>query len=230
MPPNIFALGQDAFKQSYGMQQAMREDRGRIRGGRALASGDRRGAMTALGGAGLTDDVRQVQQDQQRADAVEYGRAQDAEQQDYTRGQAEETKRAAFLKDIAQGLKGVPAGQRKQALDQVMPAFEQLHIDPGQFASLTEEQLTDQSLDIFSGEIDKHQLVNLGGGGAADFNPRSGDFKELRAPDKPIIVGNGASLIDPATGQPIYTNPKTFAPQRPRAAGGDGLPPGFVLD
>lgn len=34
----------------------------------------------------------------------------------------------------------------------------------------------------------------------------------------PVSVGDGASLVDPRTGKPIYNNPKTFAPQKP--AGG----------
>lgn len=215
MPQNIFAQGMDAFKDGYATQQTMRQDRARTQAGRALAAGDRSGAATAFGEGGLTDDVRRVQSDQTAADETTYQHGQDAQKQTDT----DQAKRAAFLKDISKGLKGVPAGQRKAALDQVLPHFQQLGLDPEQFAGLTEDQLTDQNLDIFSGEIDKHQLVNMGSGGVGDYDPRSGDFRELRAPDKPIILGNGATALDPVTHQPIYTNPKTFAPPRPRAPG-----------
>lgn len=215
MPINIFQAG----RQGWDDAQAMYETGQRKRAGSALAGGDRQGAMQALGSAGLVDDVRQVQQDQRTDENTQYERAHATEQQDYTRSQAEQEKRAKFLKDVAGGLKGVPAGERRKALDQVLPHFAQLGIKPDDFAGLSEDQLTDQNLDIFSGEIEKAQIVNLGGGGVGKFTPRSGAFETLREPTlRPVIVGNGATALDPETGEPVYVNPKQFAPPRPRAA------------
>jgi hypothetical protein len=222
MPPNIFALGQDAFKDAYATQQGMRQDRGRVQAGRALAAGDRQGAQAAFGDAGLTEDVRAVQGDQRRDDALSQDQAQTA----HGNEQQDQAKKAAFLKDLAQGLKGVPAGQRRQALDQVLPHFQELGIAPDDFASLTEDQLNDQNLDIFAGEVDKHQMVNLGGGGVGDYNQRSGDFRTLREPTQKAPTG--FEYAEDGSLHPIQgyiqgraaLSTATRAPPRPRASGG----------
>lgn len=221
MAANIFATGMDAFDRSYDRGQSMQQDRAKMQAGRSLASGDRQGAMQAFGSAGLTDDVRQVQGDQMRVDLI----AKQDEQQDYDRKHGEAKQRADVLVRVAQGLKSVPAGQRKAALAGIAPVFGKVGVDPSMFNDLTEEQLDDAALDMFSGEVEKQfQAVNLGGGGFGTFDGRTGKFQTLREPTiRPVIMGNGASALDPETGEVIARNPKTFAPPRASSGGGGGL-------
>lgn len=225
MGGNIFQTGMDAFKDSYVTQRTMGEDRQRVRGARALAAGDRTQAAAEFGAGGLTDDVRGVQRDQEVQDQLGYTRDRQAHADD----QAAAEKRIETLKQIAQGLKGVPPGQRKGALDHVTPIFQQIGMDPSVFANLTEDQLTDQSLDMFSGELEKQwQAVNLGNGGFAQHNTRTGEFKMQREPDKIVVLPNGATAVT-ADGKPIARNPKVFAPPRASSGGGSAaLPPGYV--
>jgi hypothetical protein len=225
---NIFAQGMDAFDKSYDRTQTMRQDRARTQAGQSLASGDRQGAAQAFGQAGMTDDVRQMQADRQAVDNTSYSRQRDQHADDL----ATQQHRAEALKSAATGLKGVQPGHRAQILQQIAgsPLFQQAGIDPGMFQGLTEDQLTDEALDAFTGTIDEHlQGVNLGGGGYGSYDKRSGKLDVLREPDKLQVIPNGGLAIGP-NGEQIR-NPKTFAPQRPRAAssGGalPGLPPGY---
>lgn len=185
--------------------------------GRRLAAGDQAGAKAAYGAAGMTDEVRDLQRDE---------RAQ--EQTDYTRQRQAQQDQIEALRTVSEGLKSVPKGSRLQALQGVMPVFQQMQIDTAPFAKLTEDQLSDENLNMFTGEIDKHlQGVNLGGGGYGVFNQRTGDFTTVREPNPRLqSVAGGATLYDPGTREAVYTAPKTFAP--PRASGGRGgasIPP-----
>ena len=83
------------------------------------------------------------------------------------------------------------------------------------------EALTLGQLQRFNQIGQKLQIAQLGGGGLAAVDPETGDMRILREPDKPIILGNGQMALDPVTRQPIYNNPKTFAPQR-APSGGQG--------
>lgn len=215
---NIFAEGMNAYDDSFARTQAARQTRGRVQAGRALAAGDRTAAAAAFGEAGMPEGVRQVQDDQAADENQQFARDRIAKADE----RAEAERKVEVLTKVAQGLKGVQAGQRMQALQRAMPLFQQLQIDPSMFASLTEDQLTDEALDLFSGELEKQwQAVNLGGGGFGKFNSRSGEFETVREPTmRPVIVGNGATAVDPETGEPVYANPKKFAPARPRSPGG----------
>lgn len=212
-----FSTGQDAFDGAYDRTQAMTNQVRRVRAGRALAAGDRQAAMSEFGNAGMTDEVRQIQQDQ--VDDDDRAAKQAAEAQEQDTAQAKE--RADLLIKVAGALKSVPAGQRKSALGQVYPIFQQAGIDTGVFDGLTEDQLSDQSLDLFTGEVEKQklQIVNRGGGGYDVVDMASGGVVRSVEPDPRLqIVGDGATALDPRTRQPVYTNPKNFAP--PRTSGG----------
>lgn len=176
--PNIFAQGMGAFDDAYERTGKVYSDIARRNAGAALAGGDRAGAAEALGGDGDVDAVRSLQGDQEIVDQREFQnqRLADADEQD-TRD-----RNAKILKEVAQGLKTVPAGQRKAALTSVYPLFQQSGIDTSNFDPLTEEQLTDQQLDVFTGEVDKHVGVNLGGGGYGDYNATKHTFTTLREP------------------------------------------------
>jgi hypothetical protein len=224
MAGNIYQTGMDAYKDSYLTQRTMGEDRQRIRGARALASGNRTQAAAEYGAGGLTDDVRGVQRDQEVVDQADLTRQRQGKQ-DSREAAAERYK---VLSTVAQGLKHIPPGQRKAALDHAMPIFQSVDPDPdgpdslvGHLRGITEDQLDDATLDSFSGELEKAwQGVNLGNGGFAQHNARTGEFKLLREPDKVIVLPNGATAVS-RNGDVIAKSPKTFAP--PRASGG-GVP------
>jgi len=69
--------------------------------------------------------------------------------------QADALKRGEVLTTVAQRLKGVPAGQRKSALDRAAPLFQASGIDPSMFGQLSEDQLSDEALDTFTGQVAK---------------------------------------------------------------------------
>lgn len=224
MVQNIFRQGMDAFDAGYDRMQGITDQRARRRAGSALAAGDRRAAMDELGGAGMIEGVRALENDQLAEDAA----AGDAALQQQRIAASQAAERAKVLTRVAQGLKTVPAGQRKAALAQVYPLFQQMEVDTSAFDQLTEDQLTDQALDLFTGEVEKQlQIVNRGGGGYDVVDTSTGDVVRSVEPDPRLqVVGQGAVAIDPRTREPVYRNPKTFAPKSGGTGGGGaGLPP-----
>jgi len=204
----------DFFGNALKYQQAGREQAAKQGAANALAAGDYAGAARAYASAGLSDDARQVMADQ---NTIDRQKTADADK--------EKLERAKVLIQAAQGLKHVPVGQRKAALQGAYPLFQAAKIDPSVFDGLTEDQLSNQSLDAFSGQVKSHlQGVNLGNGGYGTFDEDTGEFKTIREPSrKPVIVSNGGAAVD-AEGNVIYRNPKTFAPPRPRAAAAGAAP------
>lgn len=226
--PNIFAQGMGAFDDAYARTQDVRNQVTRRRAGQALAGGDRAGAAATFAGEGMIPEARQMQADQAQVENQQYQR--DRQEANDQRQLSEDERAAAersisTLKQLAQGLKGIPAGQRAQALQRALPVFQKLGMDPAPYAALTEDQLSDQNLDLYAGEIEKQwQALNLGNGGLGRFNNRTGATEIVREPDPPpVIVGNGAMAIDRDTGKTIARNAKTFAPPRSGGGGGGGL-------
>lgn len=224
MAANIFAQGMAAYDDGWNRQQTATDQAARVRAGRRLAAGDRSGAAGAFAESGMIPEARQMQGDQAAIDNQAYERGRQKKTDDL----AESERKVQTLSKLAKGLQGVPAGQRVGALQRALPIFEQLGMDPAQFATLTEDQLTDEQLQVFAGELEKQwQVLNLGNGGAAKYNNRTGDFETLREPDKPTILRQGDTLLG-EDNRPVYTAPKTFAPPRPRGSGGStSLPPGY---
>lgn len=113
----------------------------------------------------LYDRQRQSKQDA-RSDE-EWGLKKQAYADDRQKSQLELAQaRGKTLTGVAQRLKSVAPGQRKAALDQAAPLFQASGIDPATFAELSEEQLSDQALDMFVGNVAKElQVVNRGNGG-----------------------------------------------------------------
>lgn len=187
-----------------------------------IAKGDYRGAAGAYAQEGMADEARTLMGDQA---AMEHQAAQD-QRQAHQDELAAAGRRVEVLGKIAQGLMSVPPGQRRAALEKAMPVFGQIGVDPAQFQTLTEDQLTDEQLQLFGAELEKQwQAVNLGGGGVGAYNPRTNDYRTLREPDPKLVqLREGSSLIDPETRQVVASKPKTYAPQR-GGGGSAGLPP-----
>lgn len=179
MAQNIFAQGMDAFDRGYDRMQTMRQDRARTQAGRALASGDRAGAMQRFGEAGMTDDVRQVQEDQRLADHDQRRRATE-----------DAAARLDFMERAATLIGQIPDDgtqtQRRAALEKLMPTFQQFVPDPAALESMRSTDLSDSSLRAFIGEVKKYQQIISNERGIFGVTP-GGDVEALdRAPAKPI--------------------------------------------
>lgn len=228
MAINIFAAGRqivdggnEAFARGYDQVDKFAQDRARRTAGSALASGDRQGAMNALGGEGDLGAVRQLKGDQ----AGEKQAAMAAARQGRQDLDADAKRRAEILKDVANGLKSVPTGERKKALQGVYPLFQQSGVDPAMFDPLTEDQLTDAQLDVFTGEVDKLVTVNRGGGGYDVVNPRTGESVRSVEPTQRAPTGMEYGEDGSLRPVPGYVQGRaaiagaTRAPARPRAGG-----------
>lgn len=233
----IVDRGEEAFKQGYDQVGAMRTDRTNMQAGRAYAGGDRQGAARMLAQGGNLDGARTLENDIQGDEQQAYTRERQGmadERQAKADEQAATQRKAEVLTKIAQGLKGIPAGQRSASLQRALPVFEQIGIDPAMFGSLTEDQLSDEQLDMFSGEVSKAMEEYTLSPGAQRWR---GDQMIADNPreERPTIVSPGATVLGPDN-RPIYTAPKTYAPSR--AGGGKGasrggdyadLPPGATV-
>jgi hypothetical protein len=237
MPRNYFQdpleTGQNAFDQAYDRQQAVTDRITTSRAGRQLAGGDRSGAASTFARGGMIGPARQMQADQQSADNREAEMA--AGEQEVAQKMA--AQRVKALKMIADGLKPVPVGQRSQALQQALPVLESIGVEPGPFAGLTEDQLSDANLAMFGAELDKqYQQIFQNETGIYGARP-DGKVDTLQEfSPKPTIVPQGSVAVG-RDGRPMFTNPKTFAPARGggrrRSSGGGGippLPPGAVME
>jgi hypothetical protein len=167
---NIFQTGMNAMDQSYARQQGYGQDRALLRAGQTLNTQGPAAAAGVLNDAGMIDQGRVLQHDAQAQQ--ERAKAQQA---------AEMEKKAAGLIHIATGLKGVPPGQRHATLMSQAPMLQQLGIDPQPFAALTEDQLTNANLDLFSGHVTEAV--------------------------KGVVMNKGDQLRDPVSGNLIADNP-----------------------
>lgn len=219
MAQNIFGLGMQAFDQGYDRTQAIRDQVTRRKAGQRLAAGDRTGASQAFASEGMIPEARQMQADQAAMEQDAYQRSRD-EAQDQRANRQAEMQAAQNLIQASELLANVPQEQRFQIFT-THPLFSNL-LPEEMRAQVKPEDLSDQGLAMFRDAV-KRQMVNLGNGGVAEYDPAGGTPEErlrvLREPDyKPMTVGQGATLFDPDTQRPIYTNPKTYAP--PRSGGG----------
>jgi hypothetical protein len=143
---------ENAFDRGFDRTQAIGDRIATVRAGRKMAEGDRLGAAKTFAKRGLIAPARQMQADQQaeddRAADERAGRAAMEEKMKAQRA-------AAFIK-IAEGLGTVPEGQRQAALQQALPIFQEIGVDPTPFAQLQEGQLTNQQLALFVGEMKKY--------------------------------------------------------------------------
>lgn len=232
---SVLDAGQQGWEDTDARINGILQRRTNVQAGRQLAGGDRTGAASTFASSGMIPESRQMTSDQAGLDntAYEHGRqaTQDAD--------AATEKRVSTLKQITAGLRNVPAGQRLQQLHTVLPIFEKLGMDPTPFANLTEDQLTDQNLSAFDGEVDKLITVNRGGGGYDVVNQRTGGLVRSVEPTQRAPAGftygpDGGLEVDPG-----YVAGKrqiagaTRAPPRARSGGvggSAGVPSGFVLD
>lgn len=234
MATNIFAMDdiggeRKAFKDTYEQNVGMMNDFNRLRAGRAYGQGDRAGAAQVLAQGGNIEDARVIQGDmrnearQAQTDARQAMQDQRQVTQDEAAMQKEQ---AALMLRILPKLKTLAPGQRAAGLQRAAPLLQRVGAKPEDLAKLTEDMLSDEQIDIAIGEVeDEWQAINLGGGGFAGFNKRSGAGTVIREPDPKVMsVAGGATLT--VGGEPVYTAPKTYAPSRSGGGGSrSNIPP-----
>lgn len=221
----VIDAGNDAWDQSQ-----KRFDRFTTnRAGAQLAGGDRAGARQTFARGGLIQPARVLEQDQQADD----DRAAEADDNERQAQAAQVKQRAEVLTGVARKLLTVPPGQRMQTLQRAMPLFEMAGVDPQMFATLTEDQLADDALQAFTGEVAKAAEEYTLPPGAKRFRGDQVIADNPAAPPRPTIVPQGSTVLGP-DGKPVFTARKTYAPARGRSGGTSGgsyadLPPGAVV-
>lgn len=212
---NIFADSLDVGQKVYEAERGYTQDRARIRAGRALSGGNRAQAAQEFGNAGMTDDVRQMQGDQQ---VVE----------DRDREAAE--RRVKLLLGALPGLKTVPLGQRKQALGH--PIWAAAGLGPELTDRLTEDHITDENIDMLTGKVEREwQIISNDDGVMAvdkrDPTKRMTIRGARRKPDwKEIKKADGSSTWvdfadDPEGDTPPPPNPPNpYGPDTQAASAG----------
>lgn len=176
------------------------DQRTTFQAGRDLASGNvGQAANTMFQGGNLQGGL--ALQDRQRAQ----GQEQEANEL------RQRTEGIQFARQATTALGGVieQGGDVLQAFDQYTPAFEQMGVDRAQIGQLRERLAADpqnfltnvqQVLDQQEREL---RVLNLGGGGFAAVDTRTGEVVNERQPFiRPLVVGN--RVINPETGALLY--------------------------
>lgn len=131
----------------------------------------------------------------------------------------EETARLGQFTQVLKNLaSSVPEGERVAALRNAVPMLARLGLDPNELSTTTEDELSNESLSLLIGNIEKAAEEYTLAPGAKRYRGSEVIADNPAAPERPISVPQGTTLLDPETRKPIYTAPKTYAP--PRASGG----------
>lgn len=220
MPANIFRDGTDAFDASYARTSKIYGDAAARRAGTALASGDRQGAMQAMGGEGEVDAVRTLQGDQNREDQAAYQNERQA-------GLDDEKRNAGLrdaLKDAFVHVATLPTPQeRRQAMKHSI--WQMAGISPEAVDALPESDFGDEGVAQFGKSLNL-QIVNRGGGGYDVVDLSTGQVVRSVQPDAKLMsVAGGNTVLDQQTRKPVFTAPKSYAPKSGGGGRGGGLPP-----
>lgn len=153
--------------------QGFTEGLAQKRAGRNMVSGNLQGAAADLYGAGMLDAGAGVERiGEQRQDRAAT-QAKDAESQQKAR-QAESLK---FMAQAARVLRGIPQDKRGEAYTtSIAPALKSMGADD---ATITQagQHLDDNSLNLFSGEVEKQLKFFEGPDGIYSANEATGDVK-----------------------------------------------------
>lgn len=235
---NAFDAFNSANAAAYGQAQRSVDQRARMQAGQQLQGGNPQAAAGALYGAGMLDEGQQIegaaQVQDMRAQAQQNQQAQQAEAQ-----QAEQAKaKGEALIKISQALKSVPAGQRMGALQRLTPVFSQIGMDPSVFQGLGEQDLTDQALDMFSGEVQNQLKFFNTASGIVAVNEREGtatpiyqdplaqELKRAQIGATQARAGASSASAEAARARAAKTRSGGGSKASPAAK----LPAGFILD
>lgn len=194
MPRNLFSDPFGGLQEGYQTAGAITDDirskYARNRAAPKIAQGDFHGAAQTYGAMGMDREAAAAFSDQQTQE--------DRGTQAKERERVEGLRKADTLIKAASALKRVPPAERRQALGH--PIFQHLGITPELTGGLTDEQLSDQSLDMFVGEVERIKGVVLAPGSQLR-NPETGGLM-AEAPAKPEYrtVGPDQSLVEVGAG------------------------------
>lgn len=181
---NILGDALRARELGYQEMQRGHEQRARNRAGRKLATRDYGGAAGELYGAGMLEEGSQAQTFGQAQD----DRAADQKKQIYA-------ERADALIKVSAALAHVEPGQRKATLDRILPTLGDMGMDTSILQSLQEEQLTDDNLRLFSGQVAKELEQFTLSPGSKRFDARGRLIAEAPFAPNYQKVGEGETLI-----------------------------------
>lgn len=211
---DVLGNNQRAYDTAYNRTDKAFKQQAARKAGMALASGDRQGAMQAMGGEGAIDDVRLMQADQNREDQQAYSNKRqeglDAEKRNAGLRDA--------LKDAFVHVATLPTPQeRRQAMKHSI--WQMAGISPEAVDALPESDFGDEGVAQFGKSLNL-QIVNRGGGGYDVVDLSTGQVVRSVQPDAKLMsVAGGNTVLDQQTRKPVFTAPKSYAPPRAPAAG-----------
>jgi len=218
-----------AFREGYNTLEGMAQDRARRQAGNALAGGDYQGAQAALYGRGMLQEGQGVGQMQQGME----DRQAASQTADAAARKAQLAETFTMLGNVNEAMAQIPAEQRGEYFrTQVVTQLQGLPgVTPEAIAQMTDPSYdwTDQGIAthraLLGQEAEKLQLFNTSGG---IVGVQGGQSRMIyQAPAKPPEQIEGPDGIYERGPDGKWTKvanfgaaPRTFAPQRPRAAGG----------
>lgn len=175
----IMDRGQRAYEDANTDIQGIMSRRTNMQAGRAYAGGDRQGAARMLAQGGnindartlendIQGDERQLMLDQQNAEKLTYDRKRDAD----TDRAAKAKENLGLLQQLYQGAQQIPwqsedspqpGAKRFAFVQKTLPILQQAGFDVAPFASLTPEQLDDENVATFGGQVE-NEIVKFAGG------------------------------------------------------------------
>lgn len=187
-----------------------------------IAQGDYAGAAQAYAGQGMADQTASLMADQANADTQAYNRQRQGQQDQRLADQDQRKAQMAAAEGLMRGyalLARLATPEARFAEFQRNPLFAQLIPDESVRSQLNSpDAFSDEHMAMFREEL-KRQMVNLGGGGVAEYDPNAATpeqrFTVLRQPD-PKAIAAGSTVYGPDG--PVYTAPKQWAPK----SGGGG--------
>lgn len=141
--PDVVGNALAARRSGYDEMQVIGENLARRKAGHALAGGDYKGGANALLKAGMLNDGLGIQR---------HGEKQQAD---------DAAQRLEFFSRAAQTLRQIPDDgtqtHRRAALEKLGPTLEAMGVDPQVIDQLRGADLSDQSLDMFGGQLEQEK-------------------------------------------------------------------------
>lgn len=227
----------NALGRGFDMAQGMAQSRASRQAGSALASGDRQGAMNALGGAGMLGEVEALAQNDRRAEQMQ--REQQSSEMDDAR---------QFLLRAGTALRTAPVERRAEVYQMLRPTLAQIY-PPDVLTRLDQTDLSDQNLDsllsALGGETQRFNtsqaVVEIGPGGSVrelystPENPLDRQYREAQiaaqvalAEQRKAAMARGARPPGPSGSSGRSSGGSRPSTPAPRSGTGT-LPPGFTI-
>lgn len=187
-----------ARQQGYDQVADFRTDQARMRAGNALAMGRPQEAANALYRGGELDAGEIVLQRDEGRQGRQQARQMAMQEQEAAQAKEAAQMRGMALVRAAQALRAIPAGQRAQALQtRVAPMLGRLGMDTSAFQGLTEEDLSDQGLDLFAGQVQRElEIVKGSDGSFSAVDKGTGEIVNQYQAPRYQSLSPGQSLVE----------------------------------